>query len=112
MEASYRYRVTNVIHIVDGDTVDLSIDLGFYTIITERFRLLDINAPEMVGATRAAGQISKDWLAQKLTIPLPIHVETQKADSFRRWLANIYVGSECINDTMLQLGLAVPFKKS
>jgi endonuclease YncB( thermonuclease family) len=42
----YEYKVKRVVKVVDGDTVDLELDLGFHCSITERFRLKDIDAPE------------------------------------------------------------------
>lgn len=41
----YQYKGT-VIRVVDGDTYDISVDLGFNTFRTERFRLQGIDTPE------------------------------------------------------------------
>mgnify|MGYP000163561762 CR=1 FL=1 len=47
----YDYRVTDVIRVIDGDTVDLRIDIGFHLSAALRFRLLSIDTPER-GAER------------------------------------------------------------
>ena len=46
MEPAYRYRA-KLVRVVDGDTIDLDIDLGFYIRITERVRLEGVNTPEI-----------------------------------------------------------------
>lgn len=42
----YCYKITKVIKVVDGDTIDVLIDLGFDTHVKKRIRLNGINAPE------------------------------------------------------------------
>lgn len=107
------------VRVVDGDTCDLIVDLGFRMTTTQRFRLLGIDTPEMnatdlkereraVAATQAlVGMLSSgagDW---------PLLVRTQKADSFGRWLAEIWVEATgtSVNASLLLQGYAVPFKK-
>lgn len=46
----YEY-CAKVVNVVDGDTVDLKIDLGFHISVTERFRLYGINTPEKIGVS-------------------------------------------------------------
>lgn len=53
-EPAYLYRA-EVVSVVDGDTIDVDIDLGFYIWIKkQRIRLLDIDAPEMRGESKVA----------------------------------------------------------
>jgi len=42
----YEYRVKKVLKIVDGDTIDVDIDLGFDISFTSRVRLAGIDTPE------------------------------------------------------------------
>ena len=42
----YQYKIKKFNRVIDGDTVDLDIDLGFSLTISHRVRLKDINAPE------------------------------------------------------------------
>ncbi|GAG20500.1 unnamed protein product, partial [marine sediment metagenome] len=44
----YTYRA-KLDRVVDGDTVDLFVDLGFNICIKDRFRLLGIDTPELRG---------------------------------------------------------------
>ena len=100
--------------VVDGDTVDIAVHLGFRLTKRTRMRLLGINAPEMKGATLDAGRASQLGLLKLLTEYPYLHVETHKDkfDNFGRYLAELHsenaAGDECnINERMVELGLAV-----
>lgn len=111
---------------VDGDTIDVSIDVGFHATRYERLRLFGINCPEMKGATHAEGQKSKDFTDKWLTdnskpdLEWPFVIQTFKSDVFGRYLSKIWtaqdytnfgiVGTTDLSTQLLTLGLAVPFK--
>ena len=106
-------RKGKVINIVDGDTIDIEVDLGYHITINERFRLLRINCPEKFGSTKEQGLKAKEYTTNKL-LGKDIMLKSHKADSFRRWLAEIYYindNGETINfsDELLKEGLAVEF---
>jgi micrococcal nuclease len=65
--------------IIDGDTLDATIDLGFGVYIKHRVRLMGINTPESHTRTpepeRALGLAAKDWLVSKLHNALNGHGE-------------------------------------
>jgi micrococcal nuclease len=88
----YIYKA-ELIRVVDGDTVDLVIDLGFDTQRKERFRLYGIDAPEM---NTAAGKEAKAWLIGILGPYGAIYVQTiqlstkAKRDKYGRFLAVLY----------------------
>ena len=42
----YTYKIVEVVKIIDGDTIDIIIDLGFHVSIKKRVRLYGINTPE------------------------------------------------------------------
>ena len=86
----YDYKVIRVIKVVDGDTCDLSLDLGFYLSTGMRFRLLGCDAPEH---KEAGWQECKDLLATFLQqqATTTIYAKTVKSDHFGRWLADLYV---------------------
>ena len=60
---SYSARVFNI---VDGDTIDCELDLGFHLMTKLRFRLLGIDTPEVVGADKVKGLEAKNWLYKKI----------------------------------------------
>ena len=88
----YIYKAS-LIRVVDGDTVDLIIDLGFDTSRKERFRLYGIDAPEM---NTLAGKAAKTWLREALQPLEAIYVQTiqlstkAKRDKYGRFLAVLY----------------------
>ena len=88
----YIYKA-DLIRVVDGDTVDLVIDLGFDTLRKERFRLYGVDAPEM---NTAEGKAAKAWLIGILGPYGAIYVQTiqletkAKRDKYGRFLAVLY----------------------
>jgi micrococcal nuclease len=88
----YIYKAS-LIRVVDGDTVDLVIDLGFDTFRHERFRLYGIDAPEL---RTEAGKEAKAWLIGVLGPYGAIYVQTiqlstkAKRDKYGRFLAVLY----------------------
>ena len=73
---TYTYRVVQVLHIVDGDTVDVLIDVGFHTYITKRLRFLGVDTWEVRGEERERGLIAKARLAELLADADRIYVQT------------------------------------
>lgn len=62
----YEYRA-DICRVVDGDTVDADIDLGFNVWLhNERLRFYGIDAPELKGSTRAAGLAAKNAPIKKV----------------------------------------------
>ena len=86
----YIYK-TKLIRVIDGDTMDLSVDLGFNIIHNIRVRLLDIDTPEVRGVQKphglAAKEAAKDWFD---SIDKELLVETTKTGKYGRWLARIF----------------------
>jgi len=105
----YDYRVTDVIRVIDGDTVDLRIDIGFHLSAALRFRLRSIDTPER-GAERWADAktFAEQWFAAKMGIE-EVRAMTSKGDSFGRWLAHVYTRAGSLNEALLTAGLAVPY---
>lgn len=84
---AYDYAVTSVSRVVDGDTVDLVIDLGFHMSALLRFRILNLNTPERGMPYWAE---SNAYTAEWLSSHTGLRAATTKADDFGRWLADIY----------------------
>ena len=102
----YKYSAT-VIKVVDGDTVDLNLDLGFKLRFQLRGRLTGINAPEGK-QTEAA-----DWLHQQLPIGKIVTVETKKTqEKYGRWLVTIFLDDKNLNLELLEKGLAFPYENT
>lgn len=105
--------------VVDGDTVELTIDLGFFVrMFRQRIRLKGINAPE-IGTQQ--GRDAANYLGSLLAYK-QLEIETtqdkranERHDSFGRWIGTIWasdlvVGSHLnVNKAMIDSGHAVPY---
>ena len=93
----YTYRVKEVIRVIDGDTVDVLIDLGFYLSSRKRIRFLNIDTFEIRGGTaetKAKGQAAKARLIELLGVPdSKIYIKTEMDDTgkYGRLLGRLYV---------------------
>ena len=102
--------------IIDGDTIDVDIDLGFKIHIKERIRLYGINAPE--SRTRdadekkkgiAAKQRLQELLEQAQDGIFTIKTEMDKGGKYGRCLGSIIIGGMNVNKTLVQEGHAVEY---
>ena len=87
-----------LIEVIDGDTVDLLIDLGFGVHIKERCRLYGIDAPEMPTKAGKAAKIYLESLIGAATGELFVATRKmprkpkEKTDKYGRYLAVLYDG--------------------
>ena len=100
--------------VVDGDTIDVIIDLGFDLTAKLRVRLAGINAPEIHGESAPLGKAAMLWLTELLVKNEGrtwIKTVKDKKEKYGRYLAHLFVdGSEqSVNDQMIVAGHAVPF---
>jgi micrococcal nuclease len=107
----YRYKA-KLGRVIDGDTLEMDIDLGFSVWVAVRIRLARINAPELnspspeerAGATRA-----KEWLIQRFASNRECRLQSRRGDKYGRWLGEITHDNANLSDEMLSLGLAVAY---
>lgn len=110
----YEYRVKKVLNVVDGDTIDVDIDLGFDISITKRVRLAGIDTPESRTTDKyekSLGLESKALLKQRLSVAETIVIRTEKPDSsekYGRVLGWLFLDGEktSFNETMIASGYA------
>lgn len=103
----HKYNAT-VVKVVDGDTIDVDIDLGFYVILRkQRIRLHGINAAELRGPERFEGLEAKAWLEHKID-QKSIELLTFKdaKGKYGRWLGVVYFRGRNINELMVDKELA------
>ena len=84
----YEYRVKQVLKVVDGDTIDVVIDLGFDISFTSRVRLAGIDTPESRttdAREKILGVEVKDYLKKALEGATDIVIRTEKADSSEKY---------------------------
>lgn len=110
----YEYRVKKMLKVVDGDTIDVDIDLGFDISLTKRVRLAGIDTPESRTSDKfekTLGLESKEYLKKNIQDAESIVIKTELPDStekYGRILGWIYInGSEkSINEIMIENGYA------
>jgi micrococcal nuclease len=114
----YQYKC-KIIKVLDGDTVDIDLDLGFKIILAnQRVRMAGVDTPESrttIAEEKVRGQLSKKKLAEKLPVGSWQIIETQKSDSnddkFGRILGVfILEDGTRVNDWLIQNNYAVPYK--
>lgn len=111
-EPAYLYRA-EVTRVVDGDTIDVDIDLGFYTWLkSQRIRMVGIDAPETRGKERPDGLEAKAFLAD-LIEGKEIIIRTYKGrdggdekGKWGRWLGRVYINGLDVNQHMIETGHA------
>jgi micrococcal nuclease len=110
----YEYFVKEVKNVVDGDTIDVIIDLGFDILFASRVRLAGIDTPESRTTDKvekALGLEAKEYLKKYLKDAKSVVIRTEKMDSsekYGRILGWVYVNgeSESINNKMINDGYA------
>ena len=110
----YQYKIKKINRVIDGDTVDLVIDVGFYISLTQRVRLKDIDAAETRTkdlVEKAEGLMAKEWLEKELAKEGEWIIETTKDDKYGRILGTLYLVGEpvTVNERMLNEGIARPY---
>lgn len=109
-------RRATVVNVVDGDTLDAVVDLGFDHITTrKRFRILDIDCPEVRGAEREEGLKVKQYV-EELLKDKQVYIQSFRKDSFGRWLSDLYFYDEDGTEVnyaehLLELGYAKPYMR-
>jgi micrococcal nuclease len=110
----FEYYVKKVTKVVDGDTIDVDIDLGFDISFSSRVRLAGIDTPESRTKDKAEKELgleSKEYLSKHLKDAKSVVIKTEKMNStekFGRILGWIYVNGDTVslNDMMINDGYA------
>lgn len=103
--ALYFYKCKPV-RVIDGDSVVLDIDLGLRTWVRHSVRLSGIDAPERRGATKEEGKMATDFLQWLLSGPHEFVCHTIKTGKYGRYLVELFVDFNCVNDIMINEGYA------
>jgi micrococcal nuclease len=96
-----------VAKVVDGDTLDLDVDLGFRITHRIRVRLARVDAPEM--STDLGKELKKRMMDEFAGSP-DVTIRTNKGDKYGRWIAEVeVVGGPNLSDWLLLNGYAEPY---
>ena len=108
-----------LVRIIDGDTLLLDIDLGFFTTVRTKVRLAGVDTPPI---STDKGEIAADFVEKELKEPY-IVIETRKKGKYGRYLAYLYYYKDskkfediirygkCLNEELLKNGLAKKYDK-
>tara|TARA_R100001082_G_scaffold83813_2_gene50527 strand:+ start:1641 stop:2051 length:411 start_codon:yes stop_codon:yes gene_type:complete len=110
----YTYRVKKINRIVDGDTIDVTIDLGFNIHIDQRVRVAGIDSPEKRtrdAAEKALGLDATDWMTKHLEDASDLVIKTSVEGSlgkYGRVLGWLYTDDSevSLNEKMIAEGFA------
>lgn len=110
----YKYDA-KLIRVIDGDTVDASIDLGFDVWVKKRIRLYGIDTPETRTRDleeKRAGIVAKERLAELLGASEGAFILlSHGVGKYGRCLGTIYIDNQDINMLLLSEGLAKEYIK-
>jgi micrococcal nuclease len=84
----YEYHVKKVTNVVDGDTIDVEIDLGFDISFSSRVRLAGIDTPESRTTNKAEkvlGLEAKEYVKSKIKDAKSVVIKTEKMDSSEKY---------------------------
>ena len=110
----YQYRVLDILRVLDGDTIDSRIDLGFGLQANLRFRVAGVDCPEL---NTPEGKVARDFTAAWLTwepgTPCPFVIHTFKGaqsalgigdGAFGRWLGAVFRNGASLAFDLTQAG--------
>ena len=117
-KSCYNFRVTKIDKVLDGDTIDVTIDLGFDLYKKERVRIAGVDTPEKRTRDleeKALGIDATNWLKKKLEDTIAgdeeLSIRTELVGGmgkYGRLLGWLYVGEDLIslNELMIDEGYA------
>ncbi len=115
----FQYKA-KVMRIVDGDTLWVEVDLGFFLRQSMYLRLYGLNTPEIRGPEREQGLKAKDFVVTALPVDSTVVIKTYKTEKYGRFLADLYylpgstdpeeilLRGTWLNQELLDKGLAKP----
>ena len=117
-KSCYNFRVTKIVKVLDGDTIDVLIDLGFDLFKKERVRIAGVDTPEKRTRDleeKALGIDATNWLKEKLDSTIAgddeLTIRTELVGGvgkYGRLLGWLYVGDSelSLNEKMITEGYA------
>jgi len=106
----YNYKIFEIIKVIDGDTVDAIIDVGFNILIKKRIRLYAINAPET--RTKNKKEKQKGLESKKaLSAALDMHkgkitIQSHGIGKYGRIIGELFIEGNSVSEFMVSEGFA------
>ena len=120
-KSCYNFRVVEINRVLDGDTIDVTIDLGFDLYKKERVRVAGVDTPEKRtkdDEEKALGYDATKWLQEKLEGAISgdddLVIRTELVGGvgkYGRLLGWLYIGDAevSLNEQMIEEGYAFPY---
>ena len=111
----YTYRVKEVIKVIDGDTIDVQLDIGFASYLRKRLRFLGVDTYEVRGDEKEKGLLAKARLIEVLDAADQIYVQTvmDSQGKYGRLLAWVWVENDgkltLVNTQLIEEGHGVAY---
>ena len=118
----WNYRVSSIDRVVDGDTIDVTFDLGFDLLKKERVRVAGVDTPEKRTRDKEEKKLGLDatlWMEDKLedakrdqkSIMIRTELDKGATGKYGRLLGWLYVGDDVVslNEQMIAQGYAWPY---
>ena len=111
----FSYRINKVTKVVDGDTIDVIIDMGFDIMYKSRVRLFGIDTPESRTRNldeKKRGLLAKKYLQEALKAGNSLSIKTYKDNEtgkFGRILGDVFIDGKSVNAQMVKDFMAVPY---
>ena len=106
----YEYTVKEFVKIVDGDTVDIVLDLGFDVYRKERIRINRVDTPESNSKNELERKLAleaKNYVSIWLINQKQVKIKTFKDDKYGRMLGEFYGDNNiCLSDLLIEQGYA------
>lgn len=106
----YQYLATNI-RVIDGDTLHVTVDLGFHCATNQTLRLARINAYEM---TQPRGIVARAYVCNLIAACAQMRFTSVKQEKYGRWLAEVELLRKStdvdwlnLNDDLVKHGHAV-----
>jgi micrococcal nuclease len=114
----YIYRIRSINNVIDGDTIDADIDLGFSISLEKRIRLAGVDTPESRTTDaneKKYGLEAKEWLKHRVEGAKDILIKTELPDStekYGRIIGHLFINGEAtsLNNQMIIEGYAWSYK--
>jgi len=106
-----------VVRVIDGDTIDFVIALGFDIETLKRVRLIGVDTPEIHGVKKtskeyAEGKKAMEYVESVLTPGRWVELKTYGGprEKYGRWLAEVFVDGKDFNRELIKKGYALEYK--
>lgn len=107
---AYRYRA-KITKVLDGDTIEADVDVGFDVVVRTKFRLHGIDTPEKSSTDPMLKLLAESATTYtKLYLNKEVVIESLSKDKFGRWLGVIHLGELNLNEELVKLGFAKSYQ--